>query len=273
MRASVLLPFNTIGGLGDGTGPDPGLQEDTGPMAVPAPPPPAPPAPAPTRRVRVTIVRDVPVRVFIGIVIFLLLSGGLYWYWLAFPCVNSQFPEFYPRLGSELPGPWFSTLYGENWDWWLYAITNVNALPPMVLAMAVTHRKLHEYAFAHIFICIWALLENIVVIVVGAIRWAGWCNTSSSAASTGCNSYLWCCVYWPNAWCPNNGACTFSSGAVITSADLHRNSEMTQTWAFAFVFFLMTVWHIQVNFSLRRKWGFFPSSERLTLRKIKTMEE
>jgi hypothetical protein len=196
-----------------------------------------------------------PIRVYIGVTLFILMSAILYWYWLAFVCVNAQFPEFYPRLGSELPGPWFSTLYGENWDWWIYWLTNLNALPPMLLAMAVTHNKLREYAYAHAFVCVWIMLENLFVIIVGAIRWIGWCNNSNSAAATACNSYLWCCVYWPNAWCPNNGACTFSSGAIVTSADLHRNSEMTQTWAFAFVFFVMAVWHIKVNYSLRRNFG------------------
>lgn len=214
---------------------------DAGPTV---PPPPA-----------TALAPGVPTRLYIALTLFILLSGGLYWYWLAFPCVNTQFPEFYPRLGSELPGPWFSTLYGDNWDWWMYLITNWNALPPMLLTMAITHRSIREYAFAHAFVCLWALLENLFVIIAGAIRWVGWCNTSGSAASTACNSYLWCCVYWPNAWCPNNGVCTFSSGASVTSADLHRNSEMTQTWAFAFVFFVMAVWHIQVNFTLRRKYG------------------
>jgi hypothetical protein len=196
-----------------------------------------------------------PLRVYIGVTLFLVLSAGVYWSWLVFAGINSQFPEFYPRLGSELPGPWFSTLYGDNWDWWMFVITNVNALPPMLLAMAVTHNSLREYAFAHVFVCTWTFLGNLFVIITGAIRWVGWCNVSSSAASTSCNSALWCCVYWPNAWCPNNGACTFSSGFVPTASDLHRSTEMTMTWAYAFVFFLMAVWHIKINFSLRRQWG------------------
>lgn len=213
-------------------------------------------------------IRVVPDRVFYGVAFFIFLSGGLYFYWLALPCINSLFPVFYPRLGSELPGPLFSTPMGDNWDWWMFAITHWNALPPMVLAMAITHRKLHEYAFAHVFVCVWALLENIFVIVTGAVRWVGFCNTSGSAASTSCNSNLWCCAYWPSEWCPNNGVCSFTSGAIVTTGDLHRSSEMTQTWAFAFVFFLMAVWHLKVNFSLRNDWGIFPKSQRWSLKKI-----
>lgn len=198
---------------------------------------------------------EVPTRVYVSLALFIILSGGLFWYWLAFPCVNSQFPEFYPRLGSELPGPYFSTLYGDNWDWWIFVVMLWNAFPPMFLALAIVHRGLREYAFAHSFICWWALLANLYPIIAGAVRWVGWCNNNWSAPATACNDYAYCCVYWPSAWCPNNGPCTFSSGLSIGAGDLHRNSEMTQTWAFAFVFFLMAVWHLQINFSMRRKYG------------------
>lgn len=204
----------------------------------------------------------IPTRVYISVAFFIILSGGLYQYWLTVPCVNSLFPRFYPRLGSELPGPFLSTPMHDNWDWWIFAVTHWNALPPMVLAMAVTHRSLHEYAFAHSFVSVWAFLANLFVIVAGAVRWVGFCNTSGSGYSTSCNSDLWCCVYWPSEWCPNNGACIFTSGAVIAAGDLHRSPEMTQTWAFAFVFFLMAFWHLRINHSLGRDWGFWPASER-----------
>lgn len=218
------------------------------------------------------VIKEIPQRVFIGVTIFILFSGGLYFAWLVYGSINSLFPIVYPRLGSELPGPGFSTPMGDNWDWWSFAVTNWNALPPLFLAMAVSHRKLHEYAFAHAFVSVWAMLENLYVIIVGAVRWVGFCNTAGSGYSTSCNSDLWCCVYWPSEWCPNNGACTFTGGGVVGAGDLHRSVEMTLTWAFAFVFFLMAFWHVAVNITLTKKWGFFPPSERWSKRTV-TVEE
>lgn len=198
---------------------------------------------------------SIPTRAFYMATLFIFFTGAFYWVWLSIYGVNTIFFEGYPQLGTLLPGTLYSTRYTRVYWWAVYLLT-WNGLAPMMLAMALTYNRLREWAQAHEFVCTWLFLLNIIVFVILTVFWIISCNSAYSGASTAANDYHYCCVFWPNEWCPNNGPCTFNPPFALTSSSqLSRNSEMTAHWAFSLVFILLNFWSMKYNENLRRNYG------------------
>lgn len=198
---------------------------------------------------------EIPTRAFYMATVFIFFSGAFYFWWLSIYGINTVFFEGYPQLGTLLPGELFSTRY-TRWYWWMVYLISWNAAPPMLLAMALTHNRVREWAQVHQFFCIWLLVSNLVALITLSVLWVIATNNSFSGASTAANDYLYCCVFWPNSWCPNNSPCTFNPAFLLTSSSqLSRNEEMTAHWAFCFVFFLFSYWHLKYSENLRKNYG------------------
>lgn len=182
--------------------------------------------------------RALPLRAYINGTIFLFFNGGLYFVWLLLGCINSKFYHGYPQLASDLPGPYLSALFG--WDWVATYLLAFNGLVYFAYAMALTHNKLPEWVTVHRFCALWALALNVAVFVILTVLWWGFYNNGTSGWATSGNSYLWCCFYWGDSWCPNNAPCAFT----VTLGMLTRNQEATINWAFSLVFFLLAWWNL-----------------------------
>lgn len=199
---------------------------------------------------------SIPSRTFYMATLFIFFTGGFYFAWLSIYGVNTVFFEGYPQLGTLLPGTHMSTRYGGKVYWWAVYLLTWNGLAPMALAFALVYNRIREWAQLHEFVCKWLLVLNVIVLVILTVFWIISCNTSGSGASTAANDYRYCCVFWPNAWCPNNAACTFDPPLLLTSSSqLDRNVEMTAHWAFSFVFLILNYWQITYNENLRRNYG------------------
>lgn len=207
--------------------------------------------------------KSIPTRAFYMATLFVFFTGAFYLVWLSIWAVNTTFYEGYPQLGTKLPSdllpngkpsPPLSTRY-IRWYWWAVYLLAWNGLAPMLLAMALTHNRVREWAQAHQFVCFWLMILNAVVLIILTVFWIGHTNNGFSGAATAANDYRWCCVFWPSEWCPNNAPCTFNPAAIIGSADLSRNSEITAHWAFSIIFGLLAFWNIKYAQNLRRNYG------------------
>jgi hypothetical protein len=198
----------------------------------------------------------IPARAFYMATVFIFFTGGFYFFWLSIYGVNTVFFEGYPQLGTLLPGTLYSARYWDQIHWWMVWLLSWNAAAPMALAMALTHNRIREWTQVHKFVCIWLMLLNLVVLVTLTVLWIIGTNNSFSGVSTAANDYRYCCVFWPNNWCPNNAPCVFNPPLALTSSSqLIRNSEMTAHWAFSFVFLLLTYWNLLYSRNLRRNYG------------------
>lgn len=186
---------------------------------------------------------EVPTRRYIGVFAFVFLNSGLFYFWYAFPLANTIWYDGLPQIGTS--DKYVSARY--DWDWWHVFLLSLNQLLPITLAWAVANSDVDEWGRVHRWLAIAATRVNIWVFLVLTVRWAFFCNTPFSAGSTACNDYRWCCVFFPNDWCPNNSVCNPN----ITLGDLQRNKEMIQHWAFSLVYFLLALWNVQINNDMR----------------------
>lgn len=199
----------------------------------------------------------IPTRAFYMATVFIFFTGGFYFWWLSVFGVNTLFFKGYPQLGTLLPGTLFNARRWSDWYWWLIYLLSWNGLAPMLLAMALTHNRVREWAQAHQFVCTYVLtLLNVFVLVALTVLWATATNNAMSGISTAANDYQYCCVFWPNPWCPNNSPCIFDPVRLLTSSSqLTRNEEITAHWAFCFVFLLLNWWQLMYSENLRRNYG------------------
>jgi hypothetical protein len=181
---------------------------------------------------------------YVGATCFVFFSGAIYFYWLAFPLINTVFTDRIPQLGTPGAG-YLTSRYG--WDWWCIAILSWQALLPMTLVFALTNNKIETWSNLHRFLTQMAILFTLLIFLTLTFRWAFYCNTSYSGLQSACNDYRWCCVFYPSPWCPNTTPCTPN----YVGGDLSRNAEMTQHWAFTMVFFVLACWHYSTNRNLR----------------------
>ena len=184
-----------------------------------------------------------PLRRYIGATLFLFFSAAFWFYWAAFPLVNTIFVDGYP---SNHFGDRFVTAR-YTWEWWNVWLLTLNALIYLMFALALMNNTIEEYARVHKFFAIMGIVVNLYVVAILTVTWLLFCNTSFSLGSS-CNDYRACCVYFPSVdWCPNTVPCVPN----VVSGDLRRNAEATQHWAFALVFFLMACWHTSINGDLK----------------------
>lgn len=188
----------------------------------------------------------VPIRRYIGATLFVFFSAGIFFYWSAFPLVNTIFSQGYQNIAIP-PSPNVYTNSRYKCDWWQVLLLTFNGLLPMTLMFALLNNEYEEYTRVHKVFTYTMLFINCIVLIALSLRWPLFCNTSYSERFSACNDYRWCCVYFPSQWCPNWSACTPG----VTSGDLSRNSEMTQHWAFTWVFILLAWWHASINRDMR----------------------
>jgi hypothetical protein len=198
---------------------------------------------------------EVPLRHYVGATLFLFFSGGFFFYWMAFPLVNTVFFDGLAQLGTPPPPgqteQWSYRTARYGWDWWLVWLLSLNGLLPMMLAWAMAHSGIEQFARLHAWFAKVGLVVNVVVVVILTIRWGVNCNNGFSGGNTACNDARWCCRFFPSPWCPNGAPCGYDVAPDITSEALVRSQEMLQHWAFGFVFFVFACWHVSINTDLR----------------------
>lgn len=188
-------------------------------------------------------VEVIPLRRFVSAYIGIFAHAALFFYWSAFPLVNTIFVTGIPQLGTS--AEYVSARYAT--DWWMVWLLTLNALLPITLAWAITNNRIEEWTRIHEFFSKFAVWINLIVFVVLTVRWPIFCNTPFSVASTACNDYRWCCVFFPSVWCPNTTPCN----PAVTLGSLERNQEMIAHWGFSLAFLVLAVWNRGWNTELR----------------------
>jgi hypothetical protein len=182
----------------------------------------------------------VPLRRYVGATLFLFFSAAFWFYWAAFPLVNTIFLDGYPGRYDRFVTARYT------FDWWNVWLLGLNALVPITFSMALTNNSIEEYGRLHKFFSIMAIVLNLYVIAVTTFMWLAFTNTSFSAGISG-NDYRYCCAFFPSDWCPNTVPCV----PAVASGALSRNAEATQHWVFAFVFFVLACWNTSINGDLK----------------------
>jgi len=204
--------------------------------------------------------RDPTRRHYIGATIFIFFSALVFFYWAGFPLNNTVFEHGHPNLASELPGLFKSSRY--TYEWWLLWALSMNALPPLLLAIALTETRVEEYAVVHGMVSGLMLIVSGTVFVLLYIQSCINCNTAFSVASTWCNDYRYCCAYFSITQeaierCPNSTPCIPD----ITSDMLGLNGEYVQHIIFALVFAAMALAHLGVKDRMSR-FGVFTNQQQ-----------
>lgn len=181
----------------------------------------------------------VPLRRYVGPVLFLLLCSGIFFYWSGIVLVNTIWSHEYPNYNQ-----FASSRY--TYEWWTVWLLNFNVLLIFMLSLAMANNSVEEFARLHKWCSIIMIIVNLFVALSLLFLWIFFCNNPYSGGAA-CNDYRWCCVYFPSGWCPNTVPCI----PAVLSSDLHRNSEMTQHFVFAFVFFVLSTFHVSLNGDLR----------------------
>ena len=181
----------------------------------------------------------VPLRRYVGPVLFLLLSSGIFFYWSGIVLVNTIWIHEYPNYNQ-----FASSRY--TFEWWTVWLLTLNVILIFMLSLAMANNSVEEFTRLHKWFSIILIVVNLYVAIALLFLWIFYCNNPYSGGAA-CNDYTWCCVYFPSGWCPNTIPCT----PAITSGQLSRNHEMTQHFVFAFVFFVLSTFHVSLNGDLK----------------------
>jgi len=171
------------------------------------------------------------------LLLFVLVTSGIYFYWLAFPLINTQFTDGYPHLVFPEPLAYRTGRYG--WDWVAIWMLSLNLLLPMTFLWGLANRGEHTYGRMFAFFASVAMILNLVIFIILTVRWVGWCNYGHAGEASACNDYRYCCVFFPSPWCPNGGKCGYDVDPNIDSGGISHNNEHLQHWAFSLVFMFM----------------------------------
>lgn len=181
----------------------------------------------------------VPLRRYVGPTLFLLLTAGIFFYWSGIVLVNTIWTDGYPHYNQYV-----SSRYA--YEWWTVWLLTLNAVPILVFALSLANNTIEEFTRMHKWFSIMGIILNIYVAVALAVLWIFFCNSSYSGGAA-CNDYRWCCVNFPSVWCSNTVPCI----PAVTASELVRNAEMTQHFIFAFVFLVLSTFHVSINGDLR----------------------
>lgn len=185
---------------------------------------------------------SVPLRHYVIASLLLFFTASFYWYWRTFPLVNTRFTHGYPDTSSGL---FQSARY--SFHWWLIWGLSLNGLLPTTLAFAMAFNDIRELTRFHKWVAGWMWIINRVLIILLTVQWVAMTNNAISGIASAFNDYFWCCVYFPSQWCPNAIACTPN----VAASALSINREGLQHWAFAWVFAVISSWHLALNANLR----------------------
>lgn len=198
-------------------------------------------------------------RHFVGGTLFAFFTLAIFFYWAAFPLLNTLFIHGYPRFAiPPSPNEFKSARYG--YDWWLIWILTLNGILPLLLMMSMMENRIQEYARVYFFIAAFIAIADIVVFVWLLGRACFTCNIYNTPQNTACNDYRWCGVPGfgfgmgstaeGREWCPNVGP----FNPPVASA--HLNAEYTQHIIFAGVFSILALLHLAQSRTLTR-YGIF----------------
>lgn len=178
------------------------------------------------------------------IVLFCFFHASFLFYWSAFPLNNTKWDEgFFSPSTVQYVSAMFNVSY-----WPVIFMTLNWALPFLLMWSLVNPMKVYpriHFAFAGIF-----TVGNILILILLTVTWVFFCNGANGASFSDCRDYRWCGPYFGDnpLWCPN----WVPFVPDVTYGDLSRNSEMTQHWAFAFVWVLFSLFHLYINRDARR---------------------
>ncbi len=185
----------------------------------------------------------VPLRHYVVATFILFFTAAFYWYWRTFPMINTRFTHGYPQAATVA----LFQSARHSFNWWLVWGLSLNGLLPQLLAFALANSDIHELTRFHKWVAGWLYITNRVLIVLLSAQWLFLTNNAIAGIASAFNDYRWCCVYFPSPWCHNAIACT----PTVSSAALSINFEGLQHWAFAWVFALISSWHLTLNANLR----------------------
>lgn len=180
---------------------------------------------------------------WVGACLFLFLNTGIFVYWAGFPLVNSIVFDGYAQPYN---GIFESARY--SYVWWFVWLLGLNCFLPILFAFALLNNDIDEISSLHKFFSAIGVLSNMVSLLALLVIWGFFCNTSYSGYNTICNSYAYCCVFFPSDWCPNQIPCT----PAVTSGELNFTNEYLQHIVFSSVFFVFSCWNVSINQDMRR---------------------
>lgn len=194
----------------------------------------------------VTNARSRTSRHFVSGTLFITINALLFFYWAGVVANNTIFVHGYPSLGTELPGPFVSTRYKDDW-FWIFAL-GLNALLPLTFAMALAENQVQEYGSIHRVLSIIMVVVNALLVLAFLLNWCLDCNWFHSVNNTPCNSYKWCGVYFGASAaaaniCPN--IVPFVPNVV--AGDLHINGEYLQHLIASGIFLILAFVNWAVN--------------------------
>lgn len=167
-------------------------------------------------------------------------SAVLFYYWLAFPAVNTPFVNMGPR-GIPVDHTYFLT-------WWAVFPLLFNGLLPLLMLWVAAQPNSLLRTDVHLLAVVLATIGNVVsFLAILLIGWF-WCNTVISGAATGCNAVEYCCAFATSVTseCPSLVPC---SGG--TPDPLPWFDYWTQHLWLAVAFAILAVFGWAVNYDLR----------------------
>lgn len=185
------------------------------------------------------IVSAVPLRRYVGPVMFLLLSAGVFFYWSGIVLLNTTWYTGYTRCTQYV-----SSRY--SFEWWVVWLLTLNAIPILLFALSLANNTVEEINRLHKWFSTMFIVVNGLVFILLAILWGVFCNSSITGGAA-CNDYRWCCVNFPSVWCPNAVPCN----PAVVGSELSRNAEMTQHFIFSVVFGFIALFFVKINNDLR----------------------
>lgn len=187
-----------------------------------------------------------PLRRYVGPVMFLLLSTGIFVYWAGVVLTNTYYPHEYPFHTNDAASNYGFVSGRYNYEWWTVWLLTLNGLSSILLCFALINNSVEELTRLHKWYSSLIIVVNLYCAITFLFLWIFWCNNGNTGGSA-CNDYRWCCVNFPSVWCSNTIPCT----PAVTASELHRNGEMMQHFVFSFVFFVLSTFHVALNGDLR----------------------
>lgn len=176
------------------------------------------------------------------------ITGLIFFIWVAIPVLNSQFVYGYPRIATSSPGPGALVNTRTSVYTIFIGLLAINGILPYLLMTAIQENDVGEWGAIHVFFSGVCVFVNFAVLLFLAFTWCAFCNNSLGITNTACQDPRYCCVnFAANSQalkiCPNNGMCHPD----VTSDELSISGPYAGHFWFSLIF-LGTSWaHIAIN--------------------------
>ncbi len=182
---------------------------------------------------------------YFWLVLFVILCMGTYFYWLAFPLLNTKATDKYTRPQN------FKSVRGRC-EWILIMMLSIpNLFIYFLLVLMVTNNHIRGYKRIHKIFSFLIMISNGIVAASLVLRWFFVCNTSYSPQSTMCNDVRWCCAFFhtSDGWCRNDVPCIPD----ISSTQLNMSNEYRNHIGMALAFTVLAAFNYLYGNELQRE--------------------